>query len=538
MAINLSNLGGIPKGNTASRPSSPNIGDVYYNGQLVQLEIYTANGWSTLNAVPAQVTSVTATNQGTSRAFNNGQASIAFTIPTSVGSGNIYTVTSSPGSYTATGTTSPIVITGLQSNTAYTYTVIGSNTFGTGTISSASASVISTTVPDAPTSVINTLSSDTSITMSWTAPTNTGGSAITGYRLKAYLSGSYTGLYADSATTSATITGLTTNNTYTFTVYAINANGNGVESIASAGILTKSSSAFSMTIPAITNLYTASPWLIAGTYNIAVNPTSSPAYLTLIGQDGSVQYNGIITSGSASVTTTQTINKAACFVTAGPGTVVSVGTSPVATTVTQAAAGTLETLTSGTTYTPVATGYAYILAVGAGEGGGTGGTNGGYGGTGGTYGLLKGTYAYLNTSTTYNMAIGAAGNGGSGNSMGNMGGQTTFHNWIATGTGVSATGGGGGGGNSWTGNVGAAQTNPYAGIKSGTNGAGGGGSGNTGAGPKAGGGSGIGTGGAGNNQGSTGGTGSGYGSGGGGGGGTAAGGTAAPGVVYVVRGIG
>ena len=36
---------GIPKGNTASRPANPVIGDVYYNGQLEMLEIYNGTAW-------------------------------------------------------------------------------------------------------------------------------------------------------------------------------------------------------------------------------------------------------------------------------------------------------------------------------------------------------------------------------------------------------------------------------------------------------------------------------------------------------------
>ena len=31
---------GIPEGNTAARPASPEIGDTYYNGELGILEIY------------------------------------------------------------------------------------------------------------------------------------------------------------------------------------------------------------------------------------------------------------------------------------------------------------------------------------------------------------------------------------------------------------------------------------------------------------------------------------------------------------------
>ena len=49
--INLSSLNSIPKGTTQNRPSSPSIGDVYYNGTVGYLEIYSNYGW-----IPANLT--------------------------------------------------------------------------------------------------------------------------------------------------------------------------------------------------------------------------------------------------------------------------------------------------------------------------------------------------------------------------------------------------------------------------------------------------------------------------------------------------
>ena len=79
---------------------------------------------------------------GSATAGDN-QASVAFTAPASNGGSTIidYTVTSSPGGLTATGATSPIVVTGLTNGTAYTFTVKARNSAGTGTVSAASNSV-------------------------------------------------------------------------------------------------------------------------------------------------------------------------------------------------------------------------------------------------------------------------------------------------------------------------------------------------------------------------------------------------------------
>ena len=72
----------------------------------------------------------------------NAQASVTFTAPASTGGSAItsYTVTSSPGGITASGASSPIVVTGLTNGTSYTFTV-HATTFTTGPASAASNSV-------------------------------------------------------------------------------------------------------------------------------------------------------------------------------------------------------------------------------------------------------------------------------------------------------------------------------------------------------------------------------------------------------------
>ena len=71
---------------------------------------------------------------------------ITFTPPVSDGGAAItsYTVTSSPGNHTASGTGSPIIVTGLTNGQAYTFTVTATNSAGTSAASTASSAVTPT----------------------------------------------------------------------------------------------------------------------------------------------------------------------------------------------------------------------------------------------------------------------------------------------------------------------------------------------------------------------------------------------------------
>ena len=72
-----------------------------------------------------------------------GQVSIAFTVATTPATGGPvqkYTAVSNPDSVTVSGSTSPIVVTGLTNDTAYTIQVAAANATGRGPLSAASAS--------------------------------------------------------------------------------------------------------------------------------------------------------------------------------------------------------------------------------------------------------------------------------------------------------------------------------------------------------------------------------------------------------------
>lgn len=86
--------------------------------------------------VPGAPTDVVAT-------AGDAQASVAFSPPSYAGGSPVtgYVVTASPGGATASGTSSPIVVTGLTNGTAYTFTVHAVNSIGAGSESEASAAV-------------------------------------------------------------------------------------------------------------------------------------------------------------------------------------------------------------------------------------------------------------------------------------------------------------------------------------------------------------------------------------------------------------
>jgi hypothetical protein len=124
---------------------------------------------------------ISATNVGTNRAFNNGAATVTFSMPANSPAATSFTVTATASGQTtrtATGSSSPITVESLSSAITYTVSVTATNQFGISPASETTTVPI-TTVPATPAAPTATpqVNADS---VSWTAPA-TGGSAITIY---------------------------------------------------------------------------------------------------------------------------------------------------------------------------------------------------------------------------------------------------------------------------------------------------------------------------------------------------------------------
>ena len=127
---------------------------------------------------------------GVSATAGNAAATVSWSPPVSNGGSAItqYSVLSSPGGFSAvvSGSVLTVTVSGLTNGISYTFTVTAQNFLGFGPASAPSNAVTPTapTPPGAPTNVSATPGNG-SASVSWTAPSSDGGSAITQYTVTA-----------------------------------------------------------------------------------------------------------------------------------------------------------------------------------------------------------------------------------------------------------------------------------------------------------------------------------------------------------------
>jgi hypothetical protein len=176
-------------------------------------------GLAPIDTVPDAPTIGTAT-------AGNASAVVTFTPPSFNGGNAItgYTVTSSPGAITASGSSSPITVTGLTNDTAYTFTVKATNSQGQSVASSASNSA-TPALPQAPGQVtgLEATGFNKQVLLGWDAPSS--GGTPTDYIIEYKLSstGSWSTFNDGTSTTKkAIVTGLTNASAYDFRVSGSN----------------------------------------------------------------------------------------------------------------------------------------------------------------------------------------------------------------------------------------------------------------------------------------------------------------------------
>ncbi len=212
------------------------------NGQEYQFQVFAVTniGQSTLSAT-ADATPRTIPAAPTNPAANpgNAQVSLSWTAPTNNGGSPItgYTIQHKlstdpwPGTSVTLGNVTSNTITGLTNGIQYDFRINATNQAGTG-VSSGIVQATPRSVPGQPTGLAAT-PGNSQVSLSWTAPTDTGGSAITDYTIQYSVDAGTNWIAVNDGTntdTTTTVTGLTNGVTYQFQVFATNTAGTGIAS--------------------------------------------------------------------------------------------------------------------------------------------------------------------------------------------------------------------------------------------------------------------------------------------------------------------
>lgn len=161
----------------------------------------------------------------------NTTAQVFFNVPYYDGGSPIieYLVVAQPGGASATGTSSPITVTGLTNGTEYAFVVIATNKSGDSLPSNLSSDILigpQGTVPDAP--IYQDISMNgNEVSLYFAPPDNDGGQPITQY-VAISEPGGIEGVSTESP---VIVSGLNYNTTYTFKIYAENAIGRSLPSV-------------------------------------------------------------------------------------------------------------------------------------------------------------------------------------------------------------------------------------------------------------------------------------------------------------------
>jgi hypothetical protein len=423
---------------------------------------YVDRTFSLSQAVSDAPTSVVGTDVGTSRAYNNGAVSVAFSNASYIGTSSItsYTVTASTGQ-TNSGASSPIIVTGIATGATPTFTVTATNSGGTSLSSSASSSVTVTTVPGAPTIGTASITNTTTASVTFTAGL-TGGKSITSY---VGASSPSISVSTSAGTTSpVSVTGSYAQaQSYTFALAAVNANGTSDYSAYSNGITpltlpTASGGTLGSDATYYYRTFTSNGNLVVSTGSLSVTAL-------MVAGGGSGGYSGRETDPTYGTYMVRAGGGGAGGL-IEPTATISPGTYPIV-----IGAGGVYNNGSGSSSS-----FNGNTAIGGGYGTYSNGASGGSGGGGGSI-TAAGFGAYPGGAGTSGQgnagSAGTTGNGGGGGGKGSAGtvptggtgglysayasatGTGSGGYYAGGGAGTTGSGGAGGGGNSTSGSIGA-----------------------------------------------------------------------------------
>ena len=246
-----------------------------------------------ITSSPVLVNPIPAAPKNLIAAPSSGSASVSFT-PSLYAL--TYTITSSPGGITATGTSSPIVVSGLTNGTTYTFTMTATNASGTSPVSVPSVPVLFNPIPLAPTNLVATPSSGAAsisftpslYALTYTITSNPGGIIVTG------------------SSSPMMVSGLTNGTTYTFTMTATNASGKSPISNPSSPVLVNPVPLTPTNLQVIPSSGSVSITFLYSLYAISYTITSSPGGITATGTTSPMMVTGLTNGTSYTFTTTAT----------------------------------------------------------------------------------------------------------------------------------------------------------------------------------------------------------------------------------------
>lgn len=270
----------------------------------------TVNGLSNGVAYTFTVTATNSAGTGSASSASNSitpaaPQTITFTNPGSQNFGTSPTLTASSsagGGYPVTFTSSTTGVCTITSGGVLTFVTAGTCTINAdqaGDSSFLAASqvsqsfTVSAVVPGAPTSPTAT-AGNTSASIAFNAPANTGGAAISSYTVTSTPSG----FTNSGATSPISVSGLTNGVAYTFSVTATNSAGIGAASVASNSVTPKTAQTITFSDPG-TRVFGTTPTLTAtATSTLAVTFTSSTTSVCTITTGGTLTF---VTAGTCTI---------------------------------------------------------------------------------------------------------------------------------------------------------------------------------------------------------------------------------------------